>query len=252
MFRSFLVLRFLTERTFSNAFSAGLVGLSSTQVVTTATTALVLWLVKRRFVNGIRNPLARTVVSIVDRTAVGMPVVLLVATADLALTAANGVVQSLLAGGYVIKIMSSGVADVCASAIREREEERERNALLDSWVRIDVSSDSLDNADAAAAESPALESFEGFELLPDADHTVHRRLSFDALESMRESLLADPNASVCIVPVGAADAAASSGSPVELELSRADAARLLAAMAEQRRSGTESPPVAAMTSSVLL
>jgi hypothetical protein len=115
----------------------------------------------------------------------------------------------LLAGGYVIKIMSSGVADVCASAIREREEERERNALLDSWVRIDVSSDTDINNDNNSRRrrrrrvpAPALESFEGFELLPDADHTVHRRLSFDALESMRESLLADPNASVCIVPVG--------------------------------------------------
>lgn len=225
--------------------------------MTTATTALVLWLVKRRFVNSIRNPVARTVVSIVDRTALGMPVVLLVATADLALTAANGVVQSMLAGGYVIKIMSTGVADVCASAIREREEERERNSLLDSWVRIDMD-DNANSTDAASGDddtgpSPlAIESFEGFELLPDSEHTVHRRLSFDALESMRESLLADPNASVCIVPVSAATSENAAAPPVELELSRADAARLLAAMAQQRRSGTESPTVSAMTNSVLM
>lgn len=198
--------------------------------------------------------MARTVVSIVDRTALGMPVVLLVATADLALTAANGVVQSMLAGGYVIKIMSTGVADVCASAIREREEERERNSLLDSWVRIDMddnnSNDAAGNDDAAGPL--AIESFEGFELMPDSEHTVHRRLSFDALESMRESLLADPNASVCIVPVSAAASENAAAPPVELELSRADAARLLAAMAQQRRSGTESPTVSAMTSSVLM
>ncbi len=230
--------------------------LSTTQLVTTAGSALVLWLVKRRFVNSIRNPLARTVVSIVDRTAIGMPVVLLVATADLAITTANGVLQSLLAGGYVIKIVSTGVVDVCADALREREEQRHRNSLLDSWVRLDASSDSLDlesfeGCEFAVLDAPALSSTSSSSVLSAQQLEPSASISLDTLEAVRASLLADPSASVCVVPVASSNSSGgdSGDAPLELALSKEDAARLLAVMAQQRRSSDAAAAAAAASSS---
>lgn len=236
--------------------------MSTTQLVTTAGSALVLWLVKRRFVNSIRNPLARTVVSIVDRTAIGMPVVLLVATADLAITTANGVLQSLLAGGYVIKIVSTGVVDVCADALREREEQRHRNSLLDSWVRLDASSDSLDlesfeGCEFAVLDAPAapgsstLSSTSSSSVLSAQQLEPSASISLDTLEAVRASLLADPSASVCVVPVASSNSSGgdSGDAPLELALSKEDAARLLAVMAQQRRSSDAAAAAAAASSS---
>lgn len=230
--------------------------------MTTAGSALVLWMIKRRFVNSIRNPLARTVVSIVDRTAIGMPVVLLVATADLALTTANGVLQSLLAGGYVIKIVSSSVVDVCADAMREREEQRHRNSLLDSWVQLDASNDALDLESFDGCEFAVLDPATGAAGNSSASSSSlaagqqHASISLDTLEAVRASLLADPTASVCVVPV-VNNNSDTNDPPLELALSNEDAARLLAVMAQQRRSddaaaAAATPALSMMSSSVIL
>jgi hypothetical protein len=231
--------------------------MSTGQLLTTAGSAVVLWLVKRRFVNSIRNPLTRTVVSIVDRTAVGMPVVLLVATADLALTTANGVIQSLLAGGYVLKIVSYGVVDVCADALRKREEAHQQNSLLDSWVRLDASADaelvdSFDGVgDFTVLSAPTLQE----QAARDHDDAATVSLELETLEAVRASLLADPAASVCIVPVSDAAGDATLPQPPELALSREDAARVLELMVSKRRNALSdaalSMPLSMTSSSVL-
>jgi hypothetical protein len=215
--------------------------------------------VKRRFVNSIRNPLARTVVSIVDRTAVGMPVVLLVATADLALTTANGVIQSLLAGGYVLKIVSHGVVDVCADALRKREEARQQNSLLDSWVRLDASVDaelvdSFDGVgDFTVLSAPTQQ--EQAARADGTDDAATVSLELETLEAVRASLLADPTASVCIVPVSDVAGDATLPQPPELALSREDGARVLELMVSKRRNALSdaalSMPLSMTSSSVL-
>ena len=112
----------------------------------------------------LESPAARTVATIVDNSTVGSPVILLLviayffrpnptlshfvalllaysvqATTDLAVTAANGVLQTMLAGGYVIKVSSQATYSAAASllsteTLAKREKEHERNALVNCLI----------------------------------------------------------------------------------------------------------------------
>ena len=228
----------------------------------------------------LQSPVARTVAHIVDSSYVGSPVILLLATADLAVTTANGVLQKLVAGGFVIKITSQATFDAANSAmesstLRKRERDHQRNALLDSWVELRADdapppqSDEIDgvffeliDAEADKDDAEADKDDDDDEEAANDDENgaaaVAQHVSFADLDTLESALLADPTASVCIVPVrneSRVDGTSSDDglSTDELELSREDAAKLLKAIRERsQEEKKDSTPIAVMSQSVLV
>ena len=200
----------------------------------------------------IESPVARTVAQCVDNSSVGTPVILLLATADLVVTAANGVLYSFVAGGYGLKITSANAYSAAQEmmgrqVLEQRESERRNNALTSSWVELEAGEDNLPT-------------FEGFQVLSnegESETTTELKLrsfpnvlSSDDLQTLENSLLSDPSASVCIVPVRDDD------QPVdELIVTREDATRLLQAMNEDQNDidqNDNKESISMMSSSVMI
>jgi hypothetical protein len=78
------------------AFVFGVVGsavyaaFASQPVATAIAAPILMWLIKKRYVKSIQNPVARTVVGVVDSTYIGAPIVLVVASVDLIVTSVTG------------------------------------------------------------------------------------------------------------------------------------------------------------------
>ena len=70
--------------------SAIYAGMASQPVATAIAAPIVMWLIKKRYVKSIQNPVARTIVGVVDSTALGAPIVLVVASVDLVVTGVTG------------------------------------------------------------------------------------------------------------------------------------------------------------------
>mmetsp|Transcript_933 Transcript_933/g.1515 ORF Transcript_933/g.1515 Transcript_933/m.1515 type:complete len:299 (+) Transcript_933:55-951(+) len=240
--------------------SAIYAGMASQPVATAIAAPIVMWLIKKRYVKSIQNPVARTIVGVVDSTALGAPIVLVVASVDLVVTGVTGVVKSFVAGGYVLKIQSKPAhaltSSILSPEIARRETLQHENSLDKSWELLDNIKD---------------EEFEGFELIP-ANSTVNMNinnnnnndnvnnndneddddddddfsdlrgrwlLSDDQVNLFASALENDPDASVLIVPVHAMNENETldkkqqentSSNDDEIELSTDDAIKVLKLM----------------------
>ena len=89
------------------------------------------------------NPVAKTVVNVVDATALGTPVLFVLGAADLVVTSVTGALYTLVAGGYVLRISSKRAFSSASktmmanSMLRKRELQRANDSLNSAWELVE-------------------------------------------------------------------------------------------------------------------